>query len=250
MAPVAPVAKATGTIEGTVLLLEGAELPSLGDPKKSAKLVLTDPPKPCTPIGAEDGFPVKRDSASGGLSSIHVAITGMKDIAPAKPLTHDLRLVDCRLDRPLLAARVGDSVRINNLSGVPLLPSMASDAFMEAILANSSRTIELKRQGTDRLSCKFGAFCGQTDLLITGHSLFAVTDKTGHFRIDGVPLDQEITVHAWHPLFDESHEALALKEPTRSATLTLKLKPALIVGAKGAEAPPAPPPKPGQILVH
>ncbi len=251
--PAAKLAKPvlpTGTIEGSVLLLQGAELPSIGDPKKSSELALTDPAKPCTPIDAEDALPVKRDGETGGLASIHVAITGMKDIAAAAPVTHELRLVNCRLDRALLAARVGDSVRITNASGMPLLPSMAGDAFMEAILANGSRTVELKRQGADRLSCKFGAFCGRTEVLVTGHSLFAVTDRTGHFRIDGVPLDQEVTVHAWHPLFDESHEALTLKEPTRSAKVTLTLKPMLLVGAKGADAPPPPPPKPGEVLVH
>jgi len=130
------------------------------------------------------------------------------------------------------------------------LPSMAGDTFMEAILAGASRTIELKRVGADRLVCRFGAFCGQTDVLVTGHSLFAVSDTRGSYKIDKVPLDQQITVHAWHPLFEESQQTITLSKDAPTAKITLTLKPALRVEAKGLSTPPPAKPKPGEVRVH
>ncbi len=238
-AVVAKSAVKTGRIEGVVVLAEGATLPSLPDPKQTAALTVTDPPAPCTPISAADLQPVRRDAASGGLTSIHLALTGMASTAPASPRLHQLRLEDCRLTLPLLAARLGDSVRITNASGAPLLPSLPGDTFMEAILAGQSRTFELKRLGSSRIGCNFGGYCGQTDLLVTSHSLYAVSDGLGRFHIDDVPLDRPLTLHAWHPLFDESHAAVTLTgaAPSRSVRLVVRPLPA------ARPAPEGPSPK-------
>jgi len=221
----APAAAPTGSVEGTVVLAEGAELPRRPDPKKSSKFVITDPPAPCSPIGEGDASPVRRDVASGGLSFIHVALTGMKSTAPAAPRTHELLLEDCRLNQSLLAARLGDSVRIKNASNTPLLPTLPGDTFMEAILAGGERTVELKRLGLSQMSCGFAAYCGQTDVLVTSHSLFAVTDKLGHFRIEGVPLDTDLTINAWHPLFTVSKQPVRLTAAAPTQSLKLVLAP-------------------------
>ncbi len=250
-APSAAAPEATGVIEGVIVLEEGAALPRLPNPKETSKLVVVNPPRPCTPLDDNDLQPVKRDAATGGLSSVHVALTGMASTAPVAPRTHELRLVNCRLNQPLLAARLGDSVRITNGSESALLPSMPGDSFMEAILPNQSRTIELKRVGSSRIACGFSSYCGQTDLLVTSHSLFAVSDATGHFRIDNVPLDRELTVHAWHPLFDESHETFTLTRTKDAATRTVKLvlKP-LPVAAVAPAPTKAGKPKPDKIVVQ
>lgn len=218
--PPAPAPEPTGVIEGTVVLADGAELPRRPDPKTSGKLAIVDPPAPCSPIGDADLWPVQLDKEGRGLASVHVALTGMKSTAPAAPRTHELAIEDCRLNRSLLAARMGDSVHIRNASGAPLLPTLPGDSFMEAILPGGERTVELKRAGQSQMSCGFAAYCGQTDVLVTTHSLFAVTDKTGHFRIEGVPLNVELTVNAWHPLFSVSKQPLKL---TAAASAPLKL---------------------------
>lgn len=246
---VAPPAVKTGRIEGVVALAEGATLPSFPDPKQAATLTVTEPPAPCTPISAADLQPVRRDAASGGLSSIHLALTGMANTAPASPRLHQLRLENCRLTLPLLAARLGDSVRITNASGAALLPSVPGDTFMEAILAGQSRTFELKRLGSSRIGCNFGAYCGQTDLLVTSHSLYAVSDELGQFHIDGVPLDRPLSLHAWHPLFDESHESVTLTgaAPTRSIRLVVRPLPAARPAPEGPRPKVPAPDKRGPV---
>ncbi len=250
-------AAATGSIEGVIVLAEGATLPKLSDPLKTSKLVVTNPPRPCTPVSESDLEPVKQAS-DGGLSSVHVALTGMESTAPAEPKTHELRLENCRLNQFLLGARLGDRVRITNASDAPLLPSVLGDTFMEAILANQSRTVDLKRVGASRIACNFGAYCGQTDLLVTSHSLFAVSDKAGHYRIDNVPLDRELTVHAWHPLFEESRETITLTKAAPTRTIKLVLKPTPVIPTPTAQPTPATPaktelktkPKADKILVQ
>jgi hypothetical protein len=242
-APAEPSVGLTGVIEGQVVLAEGAKLPELEDPRKAAKFALTDPPQPCSPIGKPDLTPVRRDADSAGLSNIHVALTGMRSTPDSAPRVHELLLTDCRLAQPVLGVMRGDTVRIKNASGSPLLPAMPGDKFMQAILPGESRELEIKGLGSMRIACSFSSYCGQTDVLSTSHRLYAVTDRTGHFRIEGVPLDQDLVVHAWQPLFAESRASVRLTSGAPEKQVTLKLAPQDPAAADQVAPPPTGPTK-------
>lgn len=211
-----------GTIEGSVVLADGASLPRIDSINDGSKFAMVAPPAPCSPLTDDDLTPVSL-SESRTLRSIHLALTGMNDYPAPEPRTHDLYISDCRLTPRLVGAAVGDSLRITNRSEVAVLPVFSGESFMQAVLPESSRTIKLEKSGASRLACTFGAFCGRTDVLVTAHPLFAVTDAKGHFVIEKVPLDQDVTVHAWHPLFKDSTATVRLSanEPKRTVELTM-----------------------------
>ena len=69
------------------------------------------------------------------------------------------------------------------------------------------------------------------------HPLHAVTDQDGRFRIDDVPRDVKLLVHAWHPLFREAELSLVLARG-EERNVELVLAPALAPTAPaGTPAP-------------
>jgi hypothetical protein len=160
----------------------------------------------------------------------------MSEAPPTTPKTHDVILTDCRLAPSLIGVVRGDSVRITNRSEPPLFPKVTGESFMEGILSGNSRTVTFGNVGASIIACGFGPFCGRTDVLVTTHSLFGVTDREGHFTVENVPLDDDVVVYAWHPLFQVASMPVKLtaKEPTRR--IELVVTPAA-VAAKSEETP-------------
>ncbi len=222
----------SGSVTGVIRLAPGVSLPLAVLPTSGTADTVVAPG--CPAITAADAKRVQEDPQTRGLSPIHVALTGMTAAPPREPVTHDVLIQDCRLRPGLIGAVSGDKLRVTNRSNTAFLPLLPGDAFMQAILPDATREVELKGLGPAELKCGFGSYCGESIVLAVAHSLFAVTDSSGQFSISGVPLDQDLTVHAWHPLFDVADAKFRLSAAEPSKVVEFVLTPS------AAAAPPQP----------
>jgi hypothetical protein len=71
-------------------------------------------------------------------------------------------------------------------------------------MPGQSYDLELKALGASPVQCGFTAPCGRTDVVVLSHTLAALTDAEGNFRIDSFPPGERVTVTAWHPLLQQS----------------------------------------------
>lgn len=219
----APSADFSGRVKGLIKLREGAALPTLSLPEQTARQAAAAVPQGCPALSAVDERKVEQHPTTGGLYPVHIAITQMSAAPPREKRTHEIVIEDCRLKPGLVAAMHGDVLRVTNRAHTAFLPVLPGDTFMQAIMPGKSREVDLNALGAFDVQCSFGGYCGSTMLVTVAHSLYAVTDAEGRFEITGVPLDEELTVHAWNPLFDVTTASIKLTkaEPTQELVLAL-----------------------------
>ena len=75
------------------------------------------------------------------------------------------------------------------------------------------------------LQCGFAAPCGRTEIVTLYHPLHDVSEAGGRFRIEGVPVGEEVKVSAWHPLFIEAEQRVTLSRG-ESLQVELTVRPA------------------------
>jgi hypothetical protein len=217
------VSEFSGTVRGIVKLAADAKLP-IAPPVRSHGVT---PPstKPCPPVDENDQRVVARSNETGGLSPIHVALTGMKAAPPAEPKTHELFIDACRLRPTVVGARRGDQIKVTNRSEMALVPQLPGAPFMRGLLRGESQSFDANQTQT-HVQCSFGSYCGETLVIATKHSLYDVTTDQGFFTIENVPLDQPLTVHAWHPLFNENSVKVELSKEKPEQMVEILLTPA------------------------
>jgi hypothetical protein len=160
----------------------------------------------------------------------------MRAVPPHAPATHDLFIDACRLRPTIVGAVRGDTLRVTNRSEAAMIPTLPGDKFMRGMLRGESREAPITTTQV-KVTCGFGSYCGEALVVATTHSLYAVTTGEGFFEIENVPLDQDLRIHAWAPLFDVSSEPFRLSEDKREAVIDLSLTP---LPAKPAPKPPKP----------
>jgi hypothetical protein len=226
-----------GVVRGVVKLAKGAKLPLAPVPLSHG----VKPPSvaPCPPVDLADQRTMTLAKQTGGLSPVHTAITGMSAAPAREPVVQELFIDACRLRPTLLGAMRGDTLRITNRSESAMIPSLPGDKFMQGMLRGESREATLGGTQT-KISCAFGSYCGESLVVATSHPLFAVTSSEGFFTIEKVPLDQDLTIHAWAPLFDVASQTFRLSEDKREVMIELSLTP-----LPPKPTPAAAPDKPG-----
>jgi hypothetical protein len=112
-----------------------------------------------------------------------------------------------------------------NRSDAPLLPALPGDKFMQAIVRGDAREFTVKLLGPNPVSCGFANYCGESSIIAISHPLYALTSTEGGFTIEGVPLDEELILNAWHPLFEVTSEPFKLSSVAREKVFELTLKP-------------------------
>jgi hypothetical protein len=231
----APSADFSGRVKGLVKLREGAALPTLSLPEDVLRQTAATVPEGCPALSAADEQRVEQNPSTGGLSPVHIAITQMSAAPPREKRTQQVFIDDCRLKPGLVAAMHGDVLRVTNRAHTAFLPVLPGDSFMQAIMPGKSREVELNGLGAFDVQCSFGGYCGSTMLVVVAHSLYAVTDSEGRFEITGIPLDEELTLHAWNPLFDVTTASIKLTKAEPEKELELVLTPQ--VAATGTKPP-------------
>jgi hypothetical protein len=231
-----PQADFSGVLHGVVKLVEGAEVPRAPEPVER----VVPPPAPCLPYGDADRDVVSMAADTRALSPVHVAITQMASAPEHKPTQVDLRIDSCRLGPKLVGAVSGDSVRVTNHSDVAMLPLLPGDTYLESIAKGKSRSAKITRLGPTRIKCGIAGYCGESIVITLSHPLFAVTNEKGEFTIKGVPLGQDLTVHAAHPHVGVVSQKFRLTKEKPEHTLELVItprapKPAAAAAADGKE---------------
>lgn len=229
-----------GTVEGIVRVAEGVtELPAYAPPDIGLDAGRTFPDV-CTPPRVVDRQPVQMGEGRAAIG-VMVAATGDRErfrVPEVPPREHRVAIRDCRLTPMLIVATRGDRLMMENEMDHPFLPSLGQTPFHEGLLRGEPRTITLDRLAVEPLKCGFGTPCGRTDVIVLGHPVHATTDAQGRFRIDNVPAGQDITIHAWHPLFAESSARVHVGEGA-TQRIELVLRP-----ADRRDPAPAPAPSP------
>jgi hypothetical protein len=234
-----PTADFSGVVRGIVKLAPGAVLPTAPAPEKPP----VNAPPPCRPYGEDDRRIVSLFAGTGGLTPIHLAVTQMTAVPEHKPETRKLFIRNCRLTPALVGAMVGDELQITNESDHPFMPVLPGDPFMRGLMKGESRTVKLEHVGRARISCGFAGYCGESTVLTVKHPLFTVTNERGEFEIRGVPLDQDIMVHAGHMLFEVSTLKTRLTKAEPEKVLEFLLTPITPTGSKPFEVKEADRPK-------
>ncbi|MGE0788001.1 MAG: carboxypeptidase-like regulatory domain-containing protein [Sandaracinaceae bacterium] len=209
------------TIEGTVRLAAGAEVGRYPENPMVGGRGQPELAEACTPPREDDREPVRRNP-DGSLTGVLVAMADFQRDIPHEAETHTLSIIDCRLTPRLIVATRGDTLLMRNETDYPYLPDFGT-GMMRALLHNEERTTELGQGGVRSLSCGFAAPCGRAEIVTLYHPLHAITDESGHYRIEGVPAGEALRINAWHPLFVESNETLTLRSgETRTVDMVLR----------------------------
>lgn len=238
-----------GTVRGIVKLGPGASVP-MAPPVLSHGV---KPPSmaPCPPVDENDQRVVSQSKQTGGLSPVHVALTGMHAAPAREPATHELFIDACRLRPTLIGVRKGDQVKVTNRSEAALIPQLPGASFMRGMMRGETQSFEATRVQT-RVQCSFGSYCGEALVIATTHPLYDVTTPEGFFTIENVPLDQEVTLHAWHPLFEEASATMRLtkQQPEQSVELLLTPAPPKPTQAAAPVTPDAGAPSKSRVVVR
>ncbi len=227
-------APALGTVEGIVRLAEGATLPSLPvNPMVSTGASAALPPE-CTPPSDADRQPVQV-GASGGLTNLVIVATGDAERWPdsAGPRTHQARIENCRLAPRTLIAERGDTIHFENPTTFPFFPDLGT-GFSRALIPTDPLELVLDQGGVRTIQCGFANACGRMEVVTIYHPVHAVSDAEGRFRMENVPVGQDVRVTAWHPLFQE----VGVQTRVESAGQTVQIE--LVIQPVATEAPPAP----------
>jgi len=227
-------ASALGTVEGIVRLAAGATLPSFPvNPMVSTGASAALPPECAQPSDA-DRQPVQV-GASGGLTNLVIVATGDAERWPdsAGPRAHQARIENCRLAPRTLIAERGDTIHFENPTTFPFFPDLGT-GFSRALLPTDPLDLVLDQGGVRTIQCGFANACGRMEVVTIYHPVHAVTDGEGRFRMENVPVGQDVRVTAWHPLFQEA----GVQTRIESAGQTVRV--ALVIQPVATEAPPAP----------
>jgi hypothetical protein len=206
----------TGTVVGVVRLVEGATLPRA---RLDASGSATNTPPACPPIEARDETPVFE--VDGKLVNVLVSATGDRakffEALPAREPS-DVELIiagDCRLVPRLVGAVEGDTLVLKNRAPIAMLPFIGQQGYVESLSSSESRRKVLEKRGVIRVGCGVSGYCGSTDVVVIPHPVFGVTGASGQFVIDNVPADQDVTLHAWHPLFEATNKTVRVGKGER-----------------------------------
>lgn len=214
-----------GTVQGVVRLAPGTALPRFTE---SYLTTAQHQPLPagCTPHMERDDVPVEVGS-SGGLTNLLVAAQGDSARWPTtRAVRRDITIEDCRLGPRVLIAHVGDTLHIVNETNVPFFPDFG-DGMMRSIIQSDPLDLPVERAGARPVACGFGIGCGRLDLMVLHHPVHALSDGEGRFTIDNLPADQDITLSAWHPLFEEARETVRVG-PGQTIEVELVIRPTVV----------------------
>jgi hypothetical protein len=187
-----------GTVEGVVRLAEGEEEPSYPTSPFEAPSAGTLPDT-CTPPQTRDRRPLGM-TADRALANVAVVATGdaSRWIPAGEPVTHEIRIHDCRLSPLTVDATLGDTLRVTTDTTFPFMPRL-NPGMLQGVLPTDPLEAPVDRAGPRAIECEFTAPCGRLELMAFPSPVHTVSDEVGHFRIENAPADQELTITAWHP---------------------------------------------------
>ncbi len=218
-------ARRVGVVRGRVRLADGAALPTYPPQALQGAGPAAELPRECQgtdPMAARQPVTL----SEGGLMDVMVTATGDRErffaaLGSWEPQEREVRIRGCRLQPPLVTATRGDTLVLSNESDYPFMLAVGRSSFMEGLLKGSPKRIDLDEGGVQAIRCGFAAPCGRTDVVVVYHPVHTVTGAGGRFELE-VPANQNVEIHAWHPLFQDTTVTVAVPQgETREVELVL-----------------------------
>jgi hypothetical protein len=215
------------TLIGHVELAPDAQLPEY-TPIDMARIPLnpierTRVPANCADANEQARTPVRRTPA-GFLSGVVVAASDFTRMRERAPQVHKVWIENCRLRPATIAATGGDTVQLVNTDDFEFAPMLGPTYSPRGLPHGEKLTFPLIPGGIDSLQCDPTASCGRTDLVVFFHTVHAVTDDQGAFKLTNFPASENVRLTAWHPLFEPS-ETFVWLNPGENTSVTLVLTP-------------------------
>jgi hypothetical protein len=181
-------------------------------------------PDECSPPKILDRRPLQLTD-EGKLTGVVIAVSNFKKHPPKrKPVVHEATIRDCRLTPSTILAMQGDTLKVTSEVKFPFMPGYGPPSPVKTLMPGQSYDVELKTLGASPVSCGFTAPCGRTDVIVLSHTLAALTDAEGNFRIDSFPPGEQVTVTAWHPLLQQSEQQIEIA-PGETKSIELVVSP-------------------------
>jgi hypothetical protein len=216
-----------GILSGQVQLAADAQLPQYA-PIDLARRPLQQsdqrkPPDVCATANEAARTPVQR-TENGMLSGIVVAASDFTRQRDHAPRVHKVWIENCRLRPTTIAATGGDTLQLVNTDEFEFEPLIGPSYKAQPLPQGKKLTLPLIPGGIDSLLCSLGAGCGRTDIVVFFHTVHAVTNENGSFRIPNFPASENVRVTAWHPLF-EATETFVWLDPNQQSSVKLVISP-------------------------
>jgi len=243
-APEAKPSEPTGpaVVTGRVVLAPGTELPEFTLDEMEHKVLQHVQrgawPDVCTPPRVDDRRPVQR-TADGFLTNVMVAASEFSTPVTRPPKTHLLTIHDCRLQPPTVVALKDDVLRIQNEIQFPFMPMYTPAPSSKTLIPGQNQDYKLDKLGHQPVRCTFTAPCGRTDVMVLSHTVAAVTDANGQFRLEDFPPNETVLINAWHPLFQPAEQSVRVAPgETKDIEIVLTPRPPPTEPDKPAPATP------------
>jgi hypothetical protein len=221
----------TGSLEGTIWVK--------GDPAPSVDADFSKCPAGAKTFGKlfRDGPP--NEAGLRPLADAFVGVTGYTGYY--LPETREAKLAtleDCAFAQRTIDLTFGQRLDISNRTSAlfaPALSGFSTPALMIAPPHGDAVRLYPPKPGYYTMSDRFEGVYLREDVYVVLHPLHTVTDRAGHYRIDGIPAKTKLTVFARLAVIGEaSTEIEVLPSVVAKADLTLTFAP------KDAGAPQKP----------
>ncbi|MDZ4820560.1 MAG: hypothetical protein SGJ20_16465 [Planctomycetota bacterium] len=192
---VSTVATSFGTLKGQ-FIFEG--------PPQVRKLLNADKEQNiCAPGGQMPQDNILLIGENGGIANVVIYAKKTKGkhesaIQPVNPeVVFDQK--QCMFLSPVLAAQVGQTIRIKNSDPILHNTNISKTSFNQQIPVKGSLDFPVKSEVLTpiEVSCSIHPWM-KAYMLFRKDSYFAVTDKDGKFEIPNLPADEEILFQVWH----------------------------------------------------
>ena len=217
----------TGSVEGTITVK--------GPPAPVQTVDVTQCPAALDTYGKlfREG-PAPSPGAARPLGDAVVVVVGyhgftLTDKAESVPLVVQ---PSCAYATRTIAITYGQRIEVSNKTRAlfaPYIDQSSSYAVMVAPPLESGEPVKIypEKAGHFLLKDQMEPFVRE-DLYVFRHPLHAVTDTTGHYRIDGIPVGTQLKVGAYHPALDADASAPldVVSGGVQKVDLTLTYKPA------------------------
>jgi hypothetical protein len=153
-------------------------------------------------------------AAPGGprpLADAVVVVVGYSGFVPDKTDVQHLTIgTNCAYPSRTIAITYGQRLEISNKTSLlfaPVIDSTMTPAVMVAPPLENGEPVRVypTRSGRFQLTDRLQIFVNE-DLYVFRHPLHAVTDASGHYRIDGLPVGK-LKVGVTHPAFEGGAES-------------------------------------------
>lgn len=218
-----PYSGPTGTVEGTIFVT--------GDPAPVQMGQSFDAcPAAATVYGKQFREGPALPDGKRPLADAMVGITGYSGYyLPEGRDAQRVTIDNCAYSQRTVVLTLGQALEVQNLSQDTFAPELENEpAPALMMIAPRSEPIKLypTKLGRYRVVERTSHKWMEVDVFVIGHRLHAVTDMSGHYRIEGVPVGK-LTVGALHPFIeisaDGGHQQDVRKEVDVQAGIVTKV---------------------------